>query len=191
MHSMHRVCVFCGSSSGTEADYREGAFSLGKAIGERGFELVYGGGSLGLMGAVARGTLSVSAPVTGIIPEAIHKRVPALDGIRLEVVPGMHERKKRMYGLSDAFIALPGGIGTFEETFEAFTWLQLGYHRKPVALLNIRHFFDPLISLLDHATESGFIKPLHRSLLVCRETVDELLSDLGDFEPLELEKWQT
>ncbi len=188
---MNRVCVFCGSSRGTEPAYMEGAFSLGKAIGEQGLELVYGGGSLGLMGAVARGALSASATVTGIIPEAIHKRVPSLEGIRLEIVPGMHERKNRMYGLSDAFIALPGGIGTFEETFEAFTWLQLGYHRKPVALLNISHFFDPLIALLDHATEAGFIKSQHRNLLVCGETVEGIFSDLGNFKPLCLEKWQT
>ncbi len=191
MHPINRVCVFCGSSSGTEPAYMEGAFLLGKTIGERGLELVYGGGSLGLMGAVARGALSVSAPVTGIIPEAIHKRVPALDGIKLEIVPGMHERKSRMYALSDAFIALPGGIGTFEETFEAFTWLQLGYHRKPVALFNIRHFFDPLVALLDHAAEADFIKPLHRNLLICRETVEEIFSDFSAFEPLNLEKWQT
>jgi uncharacterized protein (TIGR00730 family) len=183
------VAVFCGSSFGNNPAYRQGAERLGREIGKRKLSLVYGGSALGLMGSVARCAMEEGAPVTGVIPEALNRRVEALDGITLEVVSGMHQRKARMYQLADAFISLPGGIGTWEETLEALTWLQLGYHRKPVALYNLENFYNPMVSLLDHAVGSGFLKETHRQALIVESELKELFSRLETFTFVQEEKW--
>lgn len=186
---MRRVAVFSGSSRGNQPIYMQWAEKLGYAVAERGLALVYGGSSVGLMGQVARAALSRSAEVIGVIPEAIHRHVAPQPGVRLEVVADMHVRKARMYTLADAFIALPGGIGTWEEILEVFTWLQLGYHQKPVALLNICGFYDPLLAMLDHAVSEGFLKEAHRRQLLVSQSCNEVFSLLEDFRPSEVQKW--
>lgn len=186
---LQRICVFCGSSSGNRPEFSAGAAELGRSLGRRGIGLVYGGSAIGLMGETARNALASGADVHGVIPEAINRRVQPLPEITLEVVPDMHSRKMRMYTLADAFIALPGGIGTLEELMEVFTWLQLGYHEKPVGLLNILSFYDPLFSMLDGMVESAFLKPEHRRGLIASGSVEELLDSLTEAQPRYLPKW--
>jgi uncharacterized protein (TIGR00730 family) len=160
------VCVYCGSSPGNDAAYLEAGKALGRAIGEAGLRLVYGGGTKGIMGAVAEGTMEAGGKVIGIIPrflmnkEATEKALGALD--ELVVTEDMHERKHRMFEEADAFVTLPGGIGTLEEVIEIMTWAQLGQHTKPIVLANINGFWDPLSTLLDHMGDAGFIHTSHR-----------------------------
>jgi len=160
------VCVYCGSSPGNDPAYLEAGRTLGRTIGEAGLRLVYGGGTKGIMGAVAEGAMSAGGKVTGIIPrflmnkEATEKALGALD--ELVVTEDMHERKHRMFEESDAFVTLPGGIGTLEEVIEIMTWAQLGRHTKPIVLANINSFWDPLSTLLDHMRNAGFIHTGHR-----------------------------
>ncbi len=161
------ICVFCGSTSGRRPAYARAARAFGAALAERDMGLVYGGGSIGLMGVVADAALAGGAEVLGVIPKALARREIAHHGLtRLEVVPSMHVRKARMAELSDAFVALPGGIGTLEELFEVLTWGYLGIHAKPVGLLDVGGYWRPLIRLLDHAVEEGFLRPAHRKLVV-------------------------
>lgn len=171
------ICTFSGSSFGRKEEYVKEAVELGRLIGENGLSLVYGGGSLGLMGAVARNARESGAEVIGILPEAMNKDYVVEGNVEttLLVVRDMHERKKLMYEKSDAFIALPGGIGTLEELFEIFTWKQLGYHVKPVVLLNVKNYFDHIISFLKHSVEEGFLtKEVFSSLHVAENAKDAL-----------------
>lgn len=171
------VCVFCGSRNGERSSYYEHAYSLGQNLAKQAITLVYGGGSVGLMGAVADGALAAGGEVVGIIPESLFNAEVAHQGLTaLEVVPDMHARKARMATLADAFIALPGGIGTFEELFEVWTWAQLGYHNKPIGLLNVEGFYDPLLTFLEHTLEQGFIRPSCRDLLWVEQEIAPLLA---------------
>ena len=174
------ICVFCGSASGRRDAYARSARSFGAAIAGKGLGLVYGGGSIGLMGVVADAALEGGAPVVGVIPRALFRREIAHHGLtRLEVVPSMHARKARMARLSDAFVALPGGIGTLEELFEVLTWGYLGIHAKPVGLLDVGGYWRPLVRLLDHAVEEGFLRPAHRKLVVIDRSPVRLLERLA------------
>ncbi|MGM0431816.1 MAG: TIGR00730 family Rossman fold protein [Spirochaetota bacterium] len=170
------LCVFCGSSMGTDALYAEGAEAFASALCEEGIDLVYGGSNVGLMGVIARKMLDGNRKVTGVIPVSLRKQVEHLEVSQLIVVESMHERKATMYGLADAFTALPGGIGTFEELLEVYTWSQLGYLSKPVSLLNIGSYFDPLIQQLHHSAAAGFIKQEHLESLLVSSRPRELLS---------------
>ena len=155
---LKRICVFAGSSKGARAEYREAARTLGRALGERGIGVVYGAGGIGLMGVLADAVLENGGEITGVIPDKLMDMEVAHEGItELRVVRTMHERKALMAELSDGFIALPGGLGTLEETMEMITWLQLGYHAKPVGLLNVRGYYDPLLAFFRHMNEEGFI----------------------------------
>jgi len=164
MNTIKTIAVFCGSSVGKNPLYEQKAIDLGKALYDNQIGLVYGGGNRGLMGVVAKTVFSLGGSVTGVLPEALNLASvrQAVVETELIVVPTMHERKAKMYSLADAFIALPGGIGTFEEFLEVFTWLQLGYHHKPVALLNTAGFYDPLLHFFRQTSDEGF---LHRDLL--------------------------
>ncbi|MGE0816450.1 MAG: TIGR00730 family Rossman fold protein [Vicinamibacterales bacterium] len=163
---MARICVFCGSSSGVRAEYAASARALAGVLAADGHTLVYGGGNVGLMGVIADAMLAAGGEVVGVIPHALIAREIGHGGVTtLHVVDSMHERKARMADLSDAFIALPGGVGTFEELFEAITWTQLGLHRKPCGLLNVGGFYDGLLAFLDHAWAEGFIKPETRAVV--------------------------
>jgi uncharacterized protein (TIGR00730 family) len=174
------ICVFCGSASGHREAYSRSARKFGAALAGKGLGLVYGGGSIGLMGVVADAALEGGAPVVGVIPRALFRREIAHHGLtRLEVVPSMHARKARMARLSDAFVALPGGIGTLEELFEVLTWGYLGIHAKPVGLLDVGGYWRPLIRLLDHAVEEGFLRPAHRKLVVIDRSPIRLLARLA------------
>jgi len=160
------VCVYCGSRTGDAAEFANAARATGKAIARRGWRLVYGGGRAGLMGSVADAALAAGGEVIGVIPKALMGRELGHDGLaELHVVDTMHERKRLMAERSDAFVALPGGIGTFEELFEVWTWLQLGYHDKPVGLLNAAGYYDPLLAFLDQSVVRGFVPPAQRKLL--------------------------
>jgi hypothetical protein len=164
---------------GRKPAYARAARQLGQALASRDLGLVYGGGSIGLMGAVADAALEAGAPVVGVIPRALARREIAHHGLtRLEVVPSMHARKARMARLSDAFVAMPGGIGTLEELFEVLTWGYLGIHAKPTGLLDVGGYWKPLVRLLDHAVEEGFLRPEHRKLVVIDRSPDRLLARL-------------
>ena len=164
--TMRRICVFCGSTSGNRPEFAEAARALARTLAARGVGLVYGGGNVGLMGVVADAMLAAGGEVVGVIPHTLMAREIGHTGVTtLHVVDSMHERKALMADLADAFIALPGGIGTFEEWFEAVTWTQLGLHRKPCGLLNTHGFYDHLIGFLEHAWAEGFIKPETRAVV--------------------------
>jgi uncharacterized protein (TIGR00730 family) len=171
-----RLCVFCGSSHGKNPAYAEAAKNLGSELARRGIELVYGGGNVGLMGVVADAVLDAGGRVIGVIPESLMAKELGHRGIQdLRVVKTMHERKAMMADLSDGFIAMPGGIGTFEEFFEIVTWAQLGFHSKPCALLNVNGFYDPLLHLVDHAIDEGFIKASQRQIFIVESEINALL----------------
>ncbi len=185
-----RFCVFCGSSLGRREHYREAASALGGFIAEQGHGLVYGGASVGLMGAVADGALARGGEVIGVLPKKLAKLELAHDGLTdLRIVGSMHERKAMMASLADAFIALPGGIGTLEEAFEIWTWTQLGLHRKPIGLLNVNGFYDRLGAFLDHLVEEGFVKPAHRQIMLADPDPAGLLDRLKAAELPQSPKW--
>jgi len=187
---MQRVCVFCGSRTGGRTSYAESARAMGAALARRGLALVYGGGSVGLMGAMADAALAAGGEVIGVIPGALDAREVGHHGItRLEVVPSMHARKARMAELADAFVALPGGIGTLEELAEILTWAALGMHAKPVGLLDVDGYFDRLVGFLDHAEAEGFMGPEQRSFLVSAATPDGLLERFERFVPPAVRAW--
>ena len=176
---MPRICVYAGSSFGASPDYSAAATALGAACARRGLGVVYGGGGVGLMGVLADATLSAGGEVIGVIPRAMMAEERGHLGLtELIAVDSMHERKLKMATLSDAFVALPGGIGTLEETIEAFTWLQLGLHLKPVGLLNTAGFYDPLLQFLDHQCEERFLLPEHRGMLTVERDPETLLDRL-------------
>jgi uncharacterized protein (TIGR00730 family) len=189
---MKSVCVFCGSSPGHDPAYRAGAIAMGQAIARRGLTLVYGGGAVGLMGIVADAALGEGGEVHGIIPRSLKQKEVGHNGLtRLEVVDTMHTRKARMAELSDGFIAMPGGIGTFEEIFEIWTWGQLGIHAKPLGFLDIAGFYTGLAGFLDHATGEGFMKPGHRAMAALETDPDKLLDVLADWKPINDVKWMS
>jgi uncharacterized protein (TIGR00730 family) len=179
MSKIKTVCVYCGSGPGTNPHFVEAAIALGKALAENDVRLVFGGGSLGLMGAVAKSTLDHGGSVTGIIPEFLTARENALSQIQeMIVTPDMHERKRLMFERSDAFVALPGGIGTLEELVEQLTWQQLGRHSKPVLLANIDGFWEPLLDLLAHMRATQFIRPTLTVDILKAERVEDILPRL-------------
>jgi uncharacterized protein (TIGR00730 family) len=178
---MQRLAVYCGSSMGSDPAFRDAARAIGEAMAERGVGLVYGGGRLGLMGVVADAVLANGGEAYGVIPQALIDLEVAHTGLtELHVVANMHERKAKMTELTDAFVALPGGIGTYDELFEAWTWNALGYHAKPFALLNVAGFWDDMVRFLDHATASGFMSPARRAQLLVAEEIGEALDRLEE-----------
>ena len=187
---MHRICVFCGSNTGANPRYREAAVQLGTLLAGQGHPLVYGGGQVGLMGVVADAVLDAGGEAIGVIPEMLATKELLHAGVDdMRLVPDMHARKALMAELSDAFIALPGGYGTFEELLEVITWAQLGIHRKNIGLLNVAGYFDPLIDLIEAAIGEGFIKQQHRQLVVVAEEPDALLECLRTHELPQVRKW--
>ncbi len=179
---VNALCVYCGSSSGHDRAHAEAARLLGRLMAARGIRLVYGGGHVGLMGIIADAVLASGGQVSGVIPHALMDSEVGHDQLtELVVVRDMHERKATMAEMADGFIALPGGIGTLEELFEVWTWLQLGYHDKPVALLNVRGFYDQLLAFLDTQHASGFLRSEHRSLLLADDDPARLLERIMAF----------
>ena len=181
---MKRIAVFCGSASGASIEYTHGAISLGKELAKQGIGLVYGGSSAGLMGAVADTVLKEDGEVIGVIPTLLQEREIAHTQLtELHVVKSMHERKAKMAELADAFIVLPGGAGTMEEFFEVFTWAQIGLHQKPIGLLNVAHYFDPLVSFFNHMTNEQFLQDQYRAMLLVHDSADELIHSFSFYEP--------
>ena len=179
MNKIKTICVYCGSSAGTNPRFTEAASAFGKILAENGIRLVYGGGSNGLMGAVANGVLDHGGSVTGIIPEFLNSRERMLTRVQeLVVTPDMHERKRLMFERSDAFVALPGGIGTLEELVEQLTWQQLGRHSRPVLLANIEGFWEPLLALMTHMRATQFIRPGMAVEVLKAERVEDILPRL-------------
>ena len=180
MGTFGTICVFCGSSDGAREGYRNCARQTGQLLALQGIDLVYGGGSVGLMGELADAALANGGRVVGVITRQLHEYGQGHSGVtRLEVVESMHERKARMAELADGFIGLPGGLGTLEEVFEALTWAQLSIHSKPIGLVNSGGFFDQLVAFVHHASTEGFIRPVHRELLQMADTPEELIVKLG------------
>jgi len=189
-HPLRRVCVYCGSSSGLLPEYTDAARALGTLLASRDIELVYGGGSIGLMGEIASATLEAGGRVIGVIPEKLQAlELGKADLTELHVVPDMHTRKRTMADLSDAFIAMPGGYGTMEELFEAVTWTQLGYHHKPVGLLNVEGYFQPLLAFVQQMIDQGFVRPLHAPLIQFDHRPEVLLDRLEHVELPSLATW--
>lgn len=192
---MKRICVFCGSNAGHDPRYRAEAERLGRLLAGRGIELVYGGGNVGLMGVIADACLGAGGTVIGVIPEAligkeVAGRVVDHRGLtRLEVVDSMHTRKARMAELADGFIALPGGFGTFEEFCEVLTWGQLGFHVKPMGLLNVNGFYDPLLALFERAVAEGFLREENRAMALAADDIESLLTALAAYRPEPVSKW--
>lgn len=179
---LRRLCVFCGSKSGTHRLYQEAAQTVGRLLCRRGVELVYGGGNVGLMGTVANSCLDGGGHVIGVIPRALADREVAHAGLtELRIVSSMHERKAVMADLSDAFMALPGGYGTWEEFFEVLTWSQLGIQHKACALLNVDGYYDPLLQMADRAVSEGFLLPVNRGLLISDGDPERLLDRLSSY----------
>ena len=188
--SLKSVCVFCGASPGARPIYHEAAAQLGRHIAERGLTLVYGGGAVGLMGVVADAALAAGGEVIGIIPQSLERAEIGHKGLtRLEVVDGMHARKARMAELADAFIALPGGLGTLEELFKVWTWGQLGYHAKPLGLLEVDGFYARLTDFLDHLVAERFVREQHRAILQLSASPAELLARMDAWQPTAAPKW--
>jgi len=178
---LHRVCIFCGSSTGVRREYREAAEAIAIQLARRRVDIVFGGGCVGLMGVVADTALAHGGHVIGVIPSAMVAREIAHRGLPdLRIVSSMHERKALMASLSDAFIALPGGFGTFEEFFEVVTWTQLGLHRKPCGLLNVAGYYDPLVALFDRAVSDGFIRAENRGIVVTESDPEALIHRLNE-----------
>ncbi len=189
---MKRLCVFCGSSPGARPAYVATALALGRLLADRGIGVVYGGASVGLMGAVADGALAGGGEVIGVIPRALAvKEIAHTSLTELHIVETMHERKALMAELSGGFVALPGGIGTLEEIFEAWTWGQLGIHQKPVGILDVRDYYGKLLAFLDDALAQRFVKPEHRAQLVTATEPEELLEKMLAWKPLVVAKWMT
>jgi len=180
---MKSICVFCGSSDSVHADYINAAHQTGKLLAEKGIRLVYGGGKTGLMGAVANGAVEAGGEVIGVIIPSMNTVALAHTGLtRMDVAPDMHGRKARMHELADGYIALPGGYGTWDELFETITWAQTGAHEKPVGLLNVRNYYNPLLAAMDHAVAEGFIFPEHRNAICCESDPGQLLSKMGKYD---------
>src|SRR5690606_28657024 len=188
---MKRITALCGSRVGMSEKYKEGAIELGREVVKRGITLVYGGGSVGLMGVIATTVMKEGGKAIGIIPQFLEEReVSHISLTELHIVNSMHERKAKMADLADAFIAMPGGPGTLEELVEIYTWAQLGLHQKPIGLLNINNYYDPLISFFDHMVEQHFLKENHRKIMSIVETDPaRLLDKLVEYEPPEVKPY--
>lgn len=180
---MKSICIFCGSSDSVHADYFDGARLMGKTLAERGIRLIYGGGKTGLMGAVADAVLQAGGEVVGVIIPSMNTVALAHIGLtQMDVVQGMHARKARMHELADGYIAMPGGLGTFDELFETITWAQTGAHEKPVGLFNVREYYVPLLTAIDHAVAEGFIFQEHRNALFCEADPNLLLDKMTHYQ---------
>ena len=189
---IRRVCVFCGSNSGKDPAYAEAARALGQLFAREGIALVYGGGSVGLMGELADAVLASGGEVIGVIPHALWAREVGHRGLTdLRIVETMHERKAMMADLADAFIALPGGLGTLEEIFEIWTWAQLGLHRKPLGFLDVNGFYAPLMEFLDRAVRSRFVRDEHRAIAMIARDPEALLKRFESWQPPQVQKWIT
>jgi uncharacterized protein (TIGR00730 family) len=189
---IRRICVFCGSNRGHDGVYVDAARSLGRLFAREGIGLVYGGGSVGLMGELADAVLGAGGEVTGVIPHALWAREVGHRGLTdLRIVDTMHERKAMMADLSDAFIALPGGLGTFEEIFEIWTWAQLGLHAKPLGFLDVNGFYAPLMQFLDRAMKERFVRDEHRAIAMVERDAEVLLQRFDGWNPPRVEKWIT
>lgn len=187
---MKNICVFCGSSSGFSNGYSENARRLGKILASEQFSLVYGGGSVGLMGVLADAVLADGGKVTGVIPHFLVEKEVDHKGItKMITVDSMHERKQKMAEMSDAFIAMPGGLGTFEELFEILTWSQLGLLEKPVGLLNVNGFYNELVSMLDKMVNEGFLQNENREMLLIDPTPEGLILKIKDYKPVHVQNW--
>lgn len=187
---MKRITVFCGSRTGASEQYKEGAIALGKELVKRGITLVYGGGSVGLMGVIATTVLKEGGDVIGIIPKFLEEReISHINLTELHIVDSMHERKAMMADLADGFIAMPGGPGTLEELVEIFTWAQLGLHRKPIGLLNVNHYYDPLITFFDHMTAEQFLEEKHRCMALVESNPARLIDAFLTYEPPEVKTY--
>ncbi len=188
---MKHLVVYCGSSDAIPPVYVEAARGMGRALVARGLTLVFGGGRTGLMGAVADAALQAGGQVIGIMPRQFNTPVLAHVGVsQMILVDSMHQRKALMAEMGDAFVALPGGFGTLEELFEILTWAQIGMHRKPIGVLNVEGYYDPLLAMIEHARRQGFIYAEHRALIVCESTPRALLDGLATYAPPEgLERW--
>lgn len=181
---MKRIAVYCGSATPAEPVYIETARLVGRTLAEKGIGVVYGGGRLGLMGAVADSALEAGGEVIGVIPEALVGSEVAHKGCtELHVVPGMHERKRMFTDLCDGFLTIPGGVGTMDELWEAISWAQLGYHAKPVGVLNAAGFYDKLIEFNEHMISVGFIREQHKGILIADDQLDRLLTRMAMYEP--------
>jgi hypothetical protein len=187
---MKSICVYCGSNAGSKPAYTERAIALGERIAQEGLQLVYGGGNVGLMGIVADAVLAAGGEVIGVIPEQLVGWEVAHKGVtRLEVVANMHERKKRMFDLSDAFVALPGGFGTLDEMFEMLTWRQLGIGDKPCAFLDVEGFYTPLMGMIDRMVEERFLHPEQRNDLWHGDDLDAMVAWMRAYTPAQADKW--
>lgn len=192
MGEFKALCVYCGSRPGERASYVEGARELGWLLAERGIRLVYGAGSVGMMGEIADAVLEKGGLVTGIIPSGLHhKEVTHMGVTDLHIVSSMHERKAMMEEASDGLIAMPGGYGTLDELFETLTWAQLGIHKKPVGLLNIDGYWDPMLTMVDHMNKEGFLADGLRELILDATTPEGLLEVMSRFTPLPHTIWRT
>ncbi|WP_413568211.1 TIGR00730 family Rossman fold protein [Bdellovibrio sp. HCB117] len=187
---MKKICVFCGSSSGVRPEYLEMARELGKTFAMNGIALVYGGAKIGLMGAMADSCLAHGGKVIGVIPQVIMQKEVAHTGLTdLQVVDSMHTRKARMAELADAFIALPGGFGTFEELCEIVTWAQLGLHQKPIGVLDVHEFYKPLKELIESGMREGFIRDEYKGLVVFANSPDDILNKFASYTPVPTPQW--
>jgi len=187
---MERVCVFAGSSPGARPEYAAAARELGRELAARGIGLVYGGGNVGLMGALADAVMADGGEVIGVIPDfLLAKEVAHESLVELRVVGSMHERKALMAELAQGFIALPGGMGTFEELLEIMTWAQLGLHRWPCGVINVCGYYDALLAMMDHAVAQRFVKPVHRDVLLCEATPVALLDRFAAYAAPQVDKW--
>jgi uncharacterized protein (TIGR00730 family) len=187
---IHRICVFCGSSVGSDPAFVDAARELGRLFAREGIALVYGGGSVGLMGELADAVLGAGGAVIGVIPQALWAREVGHRGLTdLRVVETMHERKAMMADLADAFIALPGGLGTLEEIFEVWTWAQLGLHEKPLGFLDVNGFYTPLMEFIDRAVRARFVRDEHRSIAMLARDPEALLRRFGSWQPPRVPKW--
>lgn len=187
---MKRICVFCGSSKGVRGEYAAAAKALGQAFVRRNISLVFGGSNVGLMGVIADTVLEAGGEVIGVIPQGlVAKEVAHQNLTEQHIVNSMHERKALMAELSDAFIAMPGGMGTFDEFCEILTWAQLGIHQKPCGILNVENYFTPLLTMFDHAMNEGFLRDTHRALVLEAREPEQLLEALAKYQPQFAEKW--
>lgn len=187
---MKSITIFCGSSSGYDNIYSKQAYQLGTLLANNNIRIIYGGAKIGIMGDVARGALDHGGIVIGVIPDFLKVKEVVHEGLHeLITVSSMHERKMTMHELSDAVLALPGGFGTLEELFEVLTWAQLGLHKKPIGVLNVNNFFQPLLDMIDSMKHSGFLKEYHHKMLIHHENINELIEKMKTYVAPPLEKW--
>ena len=190
MSDIRRLAIFCGSNPGARPEYKAVTRSFGNALCERGIEVVYGGSSVGLMAVLADTMLEAGGGITGVIPRMLVDREVANTALSdLRIVESMHERKSLMAELADGFVALPGGIGTLEEFFEIWTWAQLGMHEKPCGLLNVAGYFNPLLSFLDRAVDEGFVRQVHREMVIVESDPEALIDKFSEYDPPRVVKW--